>query len=283
MPALLVVLLVSVASPLHAQEAGTIAAAEGRVEIGRDGTWSPAAAGTAVRVGDGLRAGRPGRVQVVFQDDSLLTLGDDTEVLIEEQRFEPSQVTFRALIRLRTGRLRAGVSEYYQQPHAVYSIETATAVTDVHGTEFVVTFDPVAEVTAVVGVNGRVEVHGVLDRLRRGVFVTPRDLTTVARGKFPRSPRQLDETAFRQYLDGLELIGANRGDSFIAAQPILTGASVGEADRVAALAAPPAPVLAAGTVPGTDRFESREADAVDQPPAVLQEIQNGLGDLNVRF
>jgi len=314
--------LVVLAGTGRAQDAGTIAALAGTVEIGRGGTWTAATVGAAVQAGDSLRTGRPGRLQFVFRDDTVCSLADETELVINEQVFEPDRGALRSLIHLARGKVKALVSEYYSRHGASYQIETVTAVAGVRGTEFVIVFDPVAEVTSVVGVTGTTEVHSVLDRVRHGVFVTTMDLpgcrplptptrpsgrdpgddhgtaskplggpppasctapgiTTVARGQFPTPPVPLDETTFRQYLDGLEFIDSPE-DSLAAAQAVLRGAGVAPSEGAAASAAPPAALVAAPMYGGRS-LESRQADAIDQPPAVLQQIQDNQGELGVRY
>ena len=82
----------------------TIASLEGSAEIGRSGTWYPAKLGLAIYLGDELRTPKPGRLRVVFQDDSVLTLGDDSHVVVDEQVFDPNQGTVRSFMRLLRGK-----------------------------------------------------------------------------------------------------------------------------------------------------------------------------------
>src|SRR5262245_43209414 len=72
-------LLTALAGAVWAQEVGTVAELDGGAEIGRGGTWTPANVGAAIQQGDKLRTKRPGRMRVVFQDDSVLTLSDNSE------------------------------------------------------------------------------------------------------------------------------------------------------------------------------------------------------------
>lgn len=256
-----------------AQEVGTVATVEGSAEVRRADTWSPATAGTAVHVGDVIRTGQPGRVRVVFQDDSVLNVGDNSQLGIDEQVFDPSAGAPRSLMRLLQGKVRALVSEYYQQTGAAYEIETATAVSGVRGTEFVVTYSPELALTEVVGISGRIAVHSVLDRATRGVYITAGELAAVRKGRFPTKPPRLDEDTFRQYLEGLEFIGGGRPESLTVDHPLLGGVSVPEPDRA------PVPSVAqeVGGVPGTERDA---ASLLNQPPAVIEAV---TGDLGVRF
>ena len=273
-------LMLIVGSRAMAHEVGTIASVEGTVELGRAGTWTTAAMGTAVARGDSLRTGQPGRVRVVFQDDSVLTMADGSELTIDEQVVDRTRGVARSLLHLLQGKVRAVVSEYYERRGSAFTIETATAVVWVRGTEFVIVFDPVAEVSDVVGVSGRAEVHSPRDRVGHGVFVTAGEITTVMRGRYPTPARRLRDEEFRQYLDHLEFIGAGKPESLVAGLPLVTGAGVPEGERATLMpgpvaVSPKAPVAASAgyTVPPD------ASTILHQPAPVLE--QSGI--VGIRF
>jgi FecR protein len=265
-----------------AQEIGTIGQITGSVEIGRAGTWTAATVGAPLNLHDEVRTGEPGRLMVVFRDDSVLVVGDGSHVRIDEQIFDPTGGKFRSVMRLLQGKLRALVSEYYERPQATYLIETGTAAVGVRGTEFVITFDPVADVTDVVGVSGRAEVHSVIDLVKHGVFLTAREITTVARGRLPTPPQRLTDEMFRQYLEGLEFIGGGRAESLTSAQPLFANTVVPEADRAAVvIASSPAPGAAAPAGPPLLPSESVQhgtdaSSLVGQPIPVINESKLGI-------
>jgi len=273
-----------------AEEVGKIAAVEASAEIGRGGTWTAAAAGAAVEQGDTLRTGKPGKLRVVFRDDSVLSLGPGSEVVIDEQVFDPAQSSYRSVINLIRGKVRALVSDYYQQPRASYEVKTRTAVAGVRGTEFVIAFDEDAEVTEVVGIADTVSVLGTKDPRRGAVLVRARDLTTVRKGELPARPRQLEEAEFQQYLQGVQFIGAGAAESLTVQHPLLQGAIVPRFDTAAAVAerAPGAGIGTLGASPdlGTGEREERVPDAANllgQPPPVVETIQSGRGEVGIEF
>ncbi|HVO28054.1 MAG TPA: FecR domain-containing protein [Candidatus Margulisiibacteriota bacterium] len=273
-------LLLCVGSRAGAQQVGTIAQVEGTVELGRAGTWTSAAVGSAVERGDSLRTGRPGGVRVVFQDDSVLAMADTSELRIDEEVVDSNRGVAHSLFRLLQGKVRTVVSEYYQRPGSVFTIETVTAVVGVRGSEFVIVFDPVAEVTDVVGVNGRAEVHSTLDRVGHAVFVTAREITTVMRSRYPTAPRRLRDEEFRQYLDHVEFIGAGKPEGVVAGLPLVTGAGVPEGERATLLPG----VTGAGVQPpvATSAGYDKPPDVssiLQQPPPVLE--QSGI--VGIRF
>ena len=262
---LLIALLLLGSHLARGQEVGTVAALEGTASIGRAGEFADAALGAPIQEGDELRTGRPGRLRVVFQDDTVLTVSDDSRVVIDEQVFKPQESNNHSLLRVLAGKVNAVVSEYYHRPGSVYEVRTTTAVAGVRGTEFITTYDALTEVTEVAGLSGRVEVHSVRDPASRGVFVTAHEVTTVTRGQLPTPPRRLSDTFFRQYMEGIEFIGRGSAESLTVDHPLLAGASVPKADRATA------GVTAARAAHQVDAIrDPRDASGlVQQPPPIF--------------
>jgi hypothetical protein len=219
------------AATAQAQSAGVIATLDGTAEIGRNGNWAPAVIGATIEVGDTIRTGRPGRVRISFRDDSVVNVGDDSQLVIDESVFNPDRGEVRSVLELLNGKVRAIVSEHYQEPSASYEIRTVTAVSGVRGTDFIVVHEPSTKVTKVVGVSGLVDVNSSSDRNRNGVVVGPQEISEVESGRYPSPPRRLDQTTFRQYLDGLEFIGFGIPESLLFDNPIAKGDYIPPADR----------------------------------------------------
>ena len=229
----LVALLALTGSAL-AEEVGTVAAVEGSARIGRTGTWTAATIGAPIQRGDDLLTGTPGRMRIVFQDDSVLALGDDSRVTVNEQVFNGDTGKAKSMMELLKGKVTAVVSDYYHRAGNTYEIKTVTAVAGVRGTEFVMTFSPQDETTEVIGISGHIEVHSLADPTGPGVLVTANESTTVEPGKLPTSPEHLNDTIFRQNLEGIDFIGQGRPESLTAAA---TGQNVPAADRAGAVGA----------------------------------------------
>jgi hypothetical protein len=261
------------------QAAGTLAELEGTAEIGRAGTWASAAIGSTAGVGDELRTGTPGRLRLVLRDNSVITLADASHIQIVEQTIDQARGVARTRLRLMKGKARALVSEYYERPGSEFHIDTAIAQAGVRGTEFVITYDPVADSSNVVGVSGRVEVHSTQDLVGHAVFVTAHELTTVTRGQYPTPARRLSDELFRQYLEHVQFIGAGKPESLAASLPLLSGASVPEQDRMTSLAAPAAP---GGTAPGTF-FGTQTLGGITGQPVPSVEAEAAGGKAGIRF
>jgi hypothetical protein len=271
--ALVAGMLLLAAQVALAQEVGTIAAAEGQGDIGRGGNWTAATSGAAVYLGDQLRTGHPGHLRVVFQDDSVVTISDDSVVTIDKQLFDPDHGKAESLLGLLQGKLSTLVGEYYHRPGAVYEVKTPTAVGGVRGTEFAVSFDPDSEVTEVIGISGHVVVHSVIDPTGPGVLLTAREVSTVQPGKLPTAPRRLDDSIFRQQLEGIDFIGLSGGGSLTAiAHGLQAGATVPPPDRAGSASGPPA------VEHSPSQMEARDAsDLVGQSPPVIESMKGQLG------
>jgi hypothetical protein len=265
------------AAPASAQgeapEAGTVVTMEGKVEIGHAASFSLATVGSTVRSGDTVRTGNPGRVRILFRDESVLNLGDDSTLVIDESVFDPDQGTATTLMRLLGGKVRALVSEYYGETQSSYRVETTTAVSGVRGTEFIVRYDPSAEVSDVLGLSGSVAVHSPMDRVNRGVVVGAMEVTTVEKGKFPTPPRLLDadDELLRELMAGLDLPGGGLPESVVRGDPAFGGDVVPPADQADepmgfGAESPNRPVV--DQIP--DEPGQTPGDILDQPAPVLE-------------
>lgn len=216
--ALTVVLLFFFVGAASADEIGTVASLRGAAEIGRDGSWSPAAAGAALRQGDRVRTGNPGQVRIVFQDDTVLTLRDDTEVVLDESVFQPARGDVRSLTSLLRGAVNAVVSEYYDKPGSDYTVRTATATAGVRGTEFIVTYFPERNLAEVIGISGRVEVRSTLADIVDTVYVTAEQVSHVPQGEAPTPPYPLSGVDFDERLQRFDIVGTSRIEALAAWQ-----------------------------------------------------------------
>jgi hypothetical protein len=240
--------LLLAAAPLFAEsEIGTVAAVQGAVQLERAGATQTAAIGVPLVVGDRLRTSASDRVRVVFDDDSVLEVGPESDLVVDTWVFDKSANRFKALLKLRNGTILTSVSDYYRAPRATFEIETPTAVVGVRGTEFITRYYPTAEVTEVVGLVGEVNVSGRLAVIGAGVQVGPQEYTQVRKGGFPTTPERLNEARYQQYVESVELLGTGRRDGLNVLHPLMAGRLVSPDDtpqgavgaEVAGVGAPP--------------------------------------------
>lgn len=249
-------------------EVGTIAAVRGTAEIGRGGAWIAATTGSAIEQGDRLRTGTPGQMRVVFQDDSVLTLNDETEMVVDESVFAPEQGKARSLTELLHGAVNAVVSEYYEQPGAAYTIKTATATAGVRGTEFIVSYYPDIALAEVIGISGTVAVRSTLADFDETVYVSAQEISQVANGAEPSPAQPFSGESFEERLERFDLVGTSHIEGLAAWQG--AGAASGSASR-----------------PRLDAFAARQermrraqdaSNLLSDSPALL-----GRSQLGVRF
>ena len=225
------VALLGMATLAAAQDAGTVASTRGTAEIGHAGSFTPAAVGGAVQVGDTLRTA-DGQMRVVFRDDSVVDLAERSTLVIDQQVFDPGAGHYNSLVKLLAGKARALVNEVYgTTPGATYEVETPTAVAGVRGTSFWIIYDPLRDTTDVIGIQGRIQVRSLSERLNNTVYVTAAEGTTVMRGMVPTAPEPVDLNYMRYEDDALQPLALGNVGSLASANPVKAGESVPAPER----------------------------------------------------
>jgi hypothetical protein len=101
---LVTVFLLAGALPAVAQETiGVIHNSTGFVTVAREGKVFPAPAGTKLVVGDILSTGSDGSLGVILRDNSTLSLGPDSSLVIETFLFSPAKGELGIVARLTKG------------------------------------------------------------------------------------------------------------------------------------------------------------------------------------
>jgi hypothetical protein len=275
-PLLAAILFLSVRTAA-ALDVGTVVAAQGSAEIARDKARFAAALNTPISVGDELRTGSPGTADVAFFDRdvttalvgekaaaivSSLTVGENSLAVVDRYEFDPRGPKARFLL------VRGRASALVGETAAGYEIKTPTAIARATGTVFVVTYDPAAAVTEVVGVSGELRVAGLVGG---EVWVSAREITTVAKGQPATPPRRLGEEQFRQYIEGLQFIGGGRPES------LTVGSALREGTKV------PAPdSFALGVEKEPNAFDPC-GGLPSAPTCATGEPFSGLGGLDIEF
>jgi hypothetical protein len=225
------VLLYTSAAAVAQEEVAVIASQEGASEIERGGERIPAKLGGSVYLGDTVHTGPASQLRLVFRDESVLNVGTDSTIVIDENVFDPAAGAFDSVMRLLSGKVRAVVSDYYGQRNARYEIQTRTSVAGVRGTEFIISHDPASDVTEVIGISGEVEVRSLLARRAQSVFIHSGEASRVVGSQPPTAPSILDDNTYRQRIEELAFIGTGRAESFTSQHGVVAGVTVPEPDR----------------------------------------------------
>ncbi len=118
--------------------AGIVKAASGPATVERAGTASPIALGDKVMARDKLVTGKDGKIAVTLRDDTRISLGENTQISLNEFGFDPSTQggsVFVSVLRGVTAMVSGLVAR--ANPQAM-KISTPMATIGIRGTEFVV-------------------------------------------------------------------------------------------------------------------------------------------------
>jgi hypothetical protein len=118
--------------------AGIVKTVKGAASVVHQEKAVPATGGQRVFKGDVVRTGPDGSLGIVFEDDTLLSLGPNSEVVIDEYVFAPAQGNMSIATRMMKGTASylSGIIAKLS-PQSV-KFETPTATLGIRGTRFCV-------------------------------------------------------------------------------------------------------------------------------------------------
>ncbi len=124
------------------QKVGKIVAIRGKVEIFHPGEkgFRPAKLYEDVFVKDQIRTGPQSRAKILYDDDSLTILSENSSIEIREYQLTRDKKRKRSLIGLLAGKLRFIVTKYLIRKKANFFVQTPTAVMGVRGSDSVAVF-----------------------------------------------------------------------------------------------------------------------------------------------
>jgi hypothetical protein len=137
----LMLLCAVVALPSLAAEAGRVKVSKGEVQIERDGKRLPAPVGAMIQARDTVKTGPDGSVGITFQDNSLLSAGPNSELVIERFVFDSTTHKGEFDTALKKGTLAVVSGKIVKQSPEAMRVKTPAAIMGVRGTEFVVKVD----------------------------------------------------------------------------------------------------------------------------------------------
>jgi len=124
-----------------AGEAGRVKVSKGDVRIERDGKVMAAPVGTVIEVADTVKTGADGSVGITFHDNSLLSAGPNSELVVERFVFDSTTHQGEFDTRLKKGMLAVVSGKIVKQSPEAMRIKTPAAIMGVRGTEFIVKVD----------------------------------------------------------------------------------------------------------------------------------------------
>lgn len=154
---------------------------------------------------DVIETQQESRTKAFFEDDSVLTVGENSRVEISEYIYNPEAKMRRSVVKVLQGQVRALVSKVFKSNGSRFEVHTPSAVAAARGTYFVVWHENGQSGIINVGESGRVDFTsgGVT------VPVDPGQFSLAEQGKPPSTPaiHGLDNARNAQVLK----TNANRG------------------------------------------------------------------------
>mgnify|MGYP003465476706 CR=1 FL=1 len=137
--------ILAVAGTAWANDVGQVKTAKGTVHVERDGKRLPASVGMPIRQADALVTGADGSVGVTFSDNSLLSTGPNSVLVVDRYSFDSTTHAGRFDASLKKGTLAVVSGKMVKQSPDAMRVRTPAAIMGVRGTEFVVQVDEPAK------------------------------------------------------------------------------------------------------------------------------------------
>lgn len=138
MSVLAVVCLAASGSALAQNVAGVVKTSHGNVQILRDGRSIPAPVGTDVMAGDTLRTAGESSTGVMLKDDTRVSLGPNSQLLLDRFAFNANTNEGDMLVSILKGTLRMVSGLLVKANPEQVRLKTPTATIGVRGTDFIV-------------------------------------------------------------------------------------------------------------------------------------------------
>ena len=130
--------LIGLPAAATAADVGIVKRVKGTVALQRGEQTVPVSPGTAIQVGDRFVTGADGSVGVTLADDTLLTAGPASTLVITDFRFDSTTNEGGLLAQLLKGTLHVVTGLIAKQAPQNVNVQTRNAVMGVRGTEFIV-------------------------------------------------------------------------------------------------------------------------------------------------
>lgn len=124
-----------------AADIGRIKVVRGKVAIERAGTTLPGTVGMRVQASDAIKTGDDGSVGITMDDDSLLSAGPNSVLVLDRYAFDPTTNQGRLDAALNKGTLAVISGRIAKQSPDAMTVRTPTAILGVRGTSFAVFAD----------------------------------------------------------------------------------------------------------------------------------------------
>lgn len=120
----------------HAQPVGRVLAVAGTASLDRNGQSQSVSFGTEVQTGDTIAVGEGSALQVRFADESIVALRANSQIKIQDFRYNRDVQADRSILSLLKGGLRTITGLIGKNNNRAYGVQTPTATVGIRGTHF---------------------------------------------------------------------------------------------------------------------------------------------------
>jgi co-chaperonin GroES (HSP10) len=176
----------------HSQEQkGTVVFVLGKAFVKRGEVETQLKQGDKIFEKDIIRTEGTSKIKIYFDDESVLTLGENTTLSLEEYTLSLLDDKRSVLLNLIRGRLRAIVGKIIGGAGSRYEVKTPTSITGVRGTHFYVF--AMENLTRVALFSGGLSLRNILENIAGEVILKPGQMSIVPEGMPPADPITLSE------------------------------------------------------------------------------------------
>lgn len=203
LPLLVCILVPCTASFGADEEAGKVLTVRRDVNLFRAGQQMEARAREPLYLEDVVATGLKSRAKLFFRDDSILNLGAESRVEVDQYLYSSEQDRSRAVYTLVEGSLKVVVGRSDLEVH------TPTAVAAARGTRFITALLGSGDdlQTLIMVLQGEVDVRSIRDTIKKIVKLRQGQMTRVRLDKPPEDPVETPPGLLEQYRKGLRAIG----------------------------------------------------------------------------
>lgn len=140
-----VILALAATGFARADDVGQVKVAKGTVHVERGGARLPAQVGMAVRQSDVLITGADGSAGVTFSDNSMLSTGPNSVLVVDHYTFDSTTHAGKFDASLKRGTLAVVSGKIVKQSPGAMRVRTPAAIMGVRGTDFMVQVDEPAK------------------------------------------------------------------------------------------------------------------------------------------
>ena len=169
-----------------ADKAGDVVSVRGKAVIERKAGSTDARVATELLESDNIVTRDRSRVKMLFRDDSILTLGANSKLVIKKYLYSPESKRAESIYELADGRLRSVVGG------SGFKVTTPTAFAAARGTIFTVAYNTETGTTEITVLEGSVEVMNINAEIAGMQVVAAGQSTTVSGDKPPTLPTPAD-------------------------------------------------------------------------------------------